>query len=372
MFFQSLNIIFNSEERKKFFQKNESKFEDENFGHESGTKNNMFFSKSEELNNKYLLKKGFSINDIFFERLSDLYPDYDLFEKEINCNQFKQTYLGDCYFIDCLSLISNYSQLITQLFRFDKKRKDGYYEIYLFVNGEWQIIILDDYIPVIKINNKKVPYGVTPAENCKCYYFCLLEKAWAKINGSYIDIIGGWGSQTFECLTGFKTQIFNHSEDNLTNFFYKINKSIHTYNHLISTVGNNTKIKEYVGQKLWNNNDSLHAYSIHDAFQIKDKITNIKLNVLKCRNPWGTNIGNKKTILPNNFKNDEIEDFKKEEDNGFFIIDMKNYFQLFTHTEFCYTKFGHHVQTYRFYNFYDNNENEKKIKTSGNFFLDLN
>ena len=93
----------------------------------------MFFSKSEELNNKHL-PRGY---DIFFERLSDLYPDYDLFEKEINCNQFKQTYLGDCYFIDCLSLISNHSQLITQLFRFDKKRKDGYYEIYLFVNGEW-------------------------------------------------------------------------------------------------------------------------------------------------------------------------------------------------------------------------------------------
>ena len=151
MFFQSLNIIFNSEERKKFFQKNESKFEDKNFGHESGTINNMFFSKSEELNKKYTPE-----DDIFFGRLSDLYPDYDLFEKEINCNKFKQTYLVDCYFINCLSLISNHSQLITQLFCLDKKRKDGYYEIYLFVNREWQIIILDDYIPVINIKNSSI------------------------------------------------------------------------------------------------------------------------------------------------------------------------------------------------------------------------
>ena len=116
----------------------------------------MFFSKSEELNKKYTPE-----DDIFFRRLSDLYPDYDLFEKEINCNKFKQTYLVDCYFINCLSLISNHSQLITQLFCLDKKRKDGYYEIYLFVNREWQIIILDDYI------NKKVPFGVTHTENCK-------------------------------------------------------------------------------------------------------------------------------------------------------------------------------------------------------------
>ena len=187
MFFQSLNIIFNSEERKKFFQKNESKFEDKNFGHERGTKNNMFFSKSEELNNKHL-PRGY---DIFFERLSDLYPDYDLFEKEINCNQFKQTYLGDCYFIDCLSLISNHSQLITQLFRFDKKRKDGYYEIYLFVNGEWQIIILDNYILVI-INNKIVPFGVTPAENCKCYYFSLLENLGLKLMEVILILLVVW------------------------------------------------------------------------------------------------------------------------------------------------------------------------------------
>ena len=99
---------------------------------------------------------------------------FDLFKKEINCNKFKQTYLGDCYF--CLSLTSNHSQLITQLFNFDKKRKDWYYEIYLFVNGEWQIIILNNYILFI-INNKRVPFGVTPAENCKCYYFYLLEKS---------------------------------------------------------------------------------------------------------------------------------------------------------------------------------------------------
>ncbi len=52
----------------------------------------------------------------------------------------------------------------------------------------------------------------------------------------------------------------------------------------------------------------------------------IIVNVLKCRNPLGVNIGNLKTILPNNFQNDEIEDFKKEEDNRFFIIDMKHYF----------------------------------------------
>ena len=58
----------------------------------------------------------------------------------------------------------------------------------------------------------------------------LLEKACAKINGSYIDIISGLGSQTFECLTGFKTQIFYHSSDNLSNFFYKINKYIQSFN----------------------------------------------------------------------------------------------------------------------------------------------
>ena len=99
-----------------------------------------------------------------------------------------------------------------------------------------EIIILDNYIPIININNKIVPHGVTPAENCKCYYFCLLEKAWAKINVSYIDIIKALGIQTFEYLTWFKTQIFYHSSDNLTNFFfYKINKSIHIYNHLISS-----------------------------------------------------------------------------------------------------------------------------------------
>ena len=56
----------------------------------------MFFSKSEELNNKHL-PRGY---DIFFYILLYLYSDYELFEIEINCNnQFKETFLGDYFFI---------------------------------------------------------------------------------------------------------------------------------------------------------------------------------------------------------------------------------------------------------------------------------
>ena len=51
---------------------------------------------------------------------------------------------------------------------------------------------------------------------------------------------------------------------------------------------------------------------IHDAFQIKDKITNKKLNILKSRNPWGSNLGKLKTILPNNFKMMKQQILKKK------------------------------------------------------------
>jgi hypothetical protein len=44
---------FQFRRKKEIFLKKWIKFEDKNFGHESGTKNNMFFSKSEELNKKY-------------------------------------------------------------------------------------------------------------------------------------------------------------------------------------------------------------------------------------------------------------------------------------------------------------------------------
>ena len=117
-----MNKYFNNQSKIKFFK-------NEKYVYNTFKKDNMFFSKNNELNEKnifkeFRIKKDEFIKKLNYKRLSDIYPKYYIFEEEIICCQFKQTYLGNCYIVDCMALLSNYNQVITQLFRFDKKTEN--------------------------------------------------------------------------------------------------------------------------------------------------------------------------------------------------------------------------------------------------------
>ena len=51
----------------------------------------------------------------------------------------------------------------------------------LLVNGWYQVVVVDDYIPYDMISKDLIFAG----KNTKNIWPILLEKAWAKINGSY-------------------------------------------------------------------------------------------------------------------------------------------------------------------------------------------
>ena len=186
------------------------------------TADNMIFSQNEEKNKQFLKSLNLSnkndlLDNIGFLRITQI---YEIFDKDINCSLFQQSnFIGDCYFLDTLSVLSNYAQLLTQIFRIDKRNEIGYYEICLFINGQWQIVIVDDLIPIYKSNNTKKYFTSFPAKNCKCCYFILLEKAWAKVNGSYVDIEGGLSTQAFEALTGFTSCFLLHKNKKILKNF---------------------------------------------------------------------------------------------------------------------------------------------------------
>lgn len=63
----------------------------------------------------------------------------------------------------------------------------GYYAMNLIVNGQAQVVVVDDHIPYDTV--ARCP--VFANKKTKNIWPILLEKAWAKINGSYEGIITG-------------------------------------------------------------------------------------------------------------------------------------------------------------------------------------
>ena len=357
--------------------------------------------KEDELNECFkILDKARKLEKLNEEwkRISDLYPSYELFPLQLHSDTFKQKDIGDCYFLSMISLISNYGQLLTRLFPIPKN-KHGYYEVILFING-WKRVIIDDYIPVLK--DKDIPYfpslllfnqgkfrpiGAESKEFSKCFYHMLLEKAWAKINKSYLNIEGDIQKNALLTLTGFKGEFKRFS--NLKND-YEINV-------LFETIIKGIRKEGF----LFGINTEEHAYSVLDIDIYN--INNKNYRVLKIRNPWGkkgafnltenmeNDIEFKEFIEINKkgkyeFKTKAIvekelkhlfNDFCLTEDNGIFYMSEKYIFTFFHSYEECFTMFN---STFIEHLFVFNDSNIKyskgyfyfKIKAQENSLVQLN
>ena len=255
---------------------------------------------------------------IYWKRISELKNNnYSIFEKEIDCTKFKQGDIGNCYFISTVAILSNYSQLIIQLFGQEIINNEGYYEICLFIKGHWQIVIIDDYIPFYKKNDDFV--FAKPAEGCYGLFLCLLEKAWAKINGGYANIISGNTFEIYELLTGF------NSESLLDNYTYNEIRNYILNGHLISF-----SYKE-------------HAYSVLNTHTYNYNSSNYKL--IQVRDPYGT----KKNINNLPFQIEYINEEKKYEkriNQGMYWLDFEKI--KGAGYEICYLLLGAYVESFFF------------------------
>ena len=117
-----------------------------------------------------------------------------------------QRKIGDSYFLSALTALTPYQYLISEKFRTKQFNEEGYYEMILFIDGEWRVVFVDDYFPYDPYEKKFV--GARPHNNK--LWAILLEKAWAKVNGGYTNIIGGLFREAILALTGFPTEIIKH------------------------------------------------------------------------------------------------------------------------------------------------------------------
>ena len=347
---------------------------------------NMIFSKDENKNKEFLERfndsKESFLKKIKFIRITE---KLEIFNEEFNCTTFRQGKIGDCYLIDVISNLSNYGHILTQIFRIDKSNKQGYYEICLFLEGEWQIVIIDDLIPFYTLEVEKGNFLYMPflsfftGKTKACCYFMLLEKAFAKVKGSFIDLESGFSHHIYEALTGFKANIYKHYESK--GVFYKNGKiqfidfntiynGIRQYGYFFSCGSR----KEFVGEE--------HAFSIICA-DIQKYSNDKKVNVLEIRNPWGHtkikdsngNIIQIRSKFPNYEESPllkkQYEQFLSCEENGIIWIDDENYFKHFEDTSICYSMLGSSVYSFKFINKDKTNDYTVFMKPNGKLVFKL-
>lgn len=275
----------------------------------------------------------FQVNpsDIIWLRPEEIFPGgiYTLFEESIDIDDVNQGNLGNCYFMSSLAAMCEFPQTISELFRYFNVHPQGIYEIVFNINGHWQIVIIDDYFPCFK--SSKWPIFSKPHNNE--LWVMLLEKAWAKINGGYINIVGGWPNEVLETLTCFCNKSIDNQDPSEKDDLWEKILNADQNNHLITCSTINEKYIEEMGLI------SGHAFTLISAEEANIKGNIVRL--LRIRNPWGFREWNGKWSDNSKEWDDEAKKAFRTYENkndGTFFISIDDYKSYFSETQICKIK----------------------------------
>lgn len=124
--------------------------------------------------------------------------EYRIFFDEVEPNDIKQGQLGDCYLLSSLSSLAERPHLVKKIFHEHEVNEYGIYGLWFNVDGEWKLILIDDYFPC----NSKSKTPAFSKGNGNELWVLLIEKAYAKMYGSYEIIEGGNPAIALRELTG--------------------------------------------------------------------------------------------------------------------------------------------------------------------------
>lgn len=290
-------------------------------------------------------KNGISPSVIGWSRPEEIFngKDYKLFEG-ISVDDIAQGTLPDCYFLSAVASVAKYPKLIRGLFKTDTINQNGYYEIVLHIDGRPQIVVIDDFIPCY--NFFKMPCFAKP--NGSEIWVLLLEKAFAKVNGGYLNIMYGFNKESLEILTGFGSKYFiwlnfNKKEDNQlvefkNNLLKELLNAFKNKNVLVSLLTHS-----YVNSNKDSGLVDNHCYSVLDALEITSK--NKKVNLIKLRNPHGLYEwkGDWSDDSPLWGPEEKAQVKLSEDEDGIFFMSMDDVFKYFRNLEICQMVIGETV-----------------------------
>ena len=205
---------------------------------------------------------------------------YSVFEDGISYSDINQGSIGDCYFLSVIGSLCKEKELLNKLFLYQTKTKEHEYGVYLFIHGHWELVLVDDYFPYVGYGFKQFAFGSSKGNEL---WVCLLEKAWAKINGCYAKIgCGGTPNEVFsvltECSSIQKTiQTSSSAKEQLWQLLMENKENKYVMTAGTSGDTSNSDIEE-------KGLSPGHAYTVIDVYEVGSR----KERIIRLRNPWGS------------------------------------------------------------------------------------
>ncbi|XP_063920494.1 calpain-B-like isoform X5 [Zophobas morio] len=218
-----------------------------------------------------------------WKRPAEIVDNPQLFVEGFSRFDVQQGELGDCWLLAAVANLTLYRRLFFQIVPDDQSFEENYAGIFHFrfwQYGRWVDVVIDDRLPTY--NGELIfLHSTEPNE----FWSALLEKAYAKLHGSYEALKGGSTCEAMEDMTGGVTEMYE-LDSSPPNLFKIIVKAYERWSLMGCSIEPDPDVLEaQTPEGLVRG----HAYSITKVQYVDISTPNVsgKIPLLRLRNPWG-------------------------------------------------------------------------------------